>query len=124
MPDDGFMTISAAQADSFYTEVLQNDEVWTIQDPEGIPSPLNAEGVRAMPFWSLRDRAEDAVSSTSAYADFNIVAVPLQEWRSAWLTGMRDDGMLVGINWTGGNVTGADLDPEEVERSLDSREFS
>lgn len=124
MPDDGLMTISAGQADAFYSEILQNDEVWTIQDPEGIPSPLNAEGVRAMPFWSLRDRAEDAVSNTSAYADFNIVAVPLQEWRSAWLAGMRDDGMLVGINWPGGNVTGADLDPEEVERSLDSREFS
>lgn len=124
MPDDGFMTISAAQADAFYSEILQNDEVWTIQDPEGIPSPMNAEGVRAMPFWSLRDRAEDAVSNTSAYADFNIVAVTLQEWRSAWLAGMRDDGMLVGINWTGGSVIGDDIDPEEVERNLDAREFS
>lgn len=117
------MTISAEQADAFFGEILASGEVWTIQDAEGIPSPMNDHGIRAMPFWSLRDRVEDAVSNTSAYAEFNIVAVPLQEWRSAWLAGLRDDGMLVGVNWSGGG-TGDDLDPEEVERGLDSREFN
>lgn len=118
------MTISAAQANAFYTEALANSEVWTIQDPEGIPSPMNTEGVRAMPFWSLSSRAETFVENVAAYAGFVVVAVPLSEWRSRWLPGLSDDGMLAGLNWSGESATGDDIDPEDVERILDAREYS
>lgn len=118
------MTISATQADSFYAEALANSEVWTIQDAEGIPSPMNAEGVRAMPFWSLSSRAETVVENVAAYSGFAVVAVPLSEWRSRWLPGLTDDGMLAGLNWSGDAATGYDADPEDVERNLDAHEYS
>lgn len=33
------MSVSAASADAFYTEVLKRDEVWAIHDAKGFPAP-------------------------------------------------------------------------------------
>jgi hypothetical protein len=51
------MTASAAHADAFYVEVLRERQVWTIRDGGGFPAPA-AGGVRAMPFWSSRNRVQ------------------------------------------------------------------
>jgi hypothetical protein len=75
------MSVSAAQADAFYREVLQRHEVWTIRDDNGFPAPLS-DGKRAMPFWSAKSRAELIVAEVDAYQGFSVVAVPLAEWRA------------------------------------------
>lgn len=49
------MNLSAAQAERFYTEALRHSGVWAIRDAGGYPAPENADGGRAMPFWSLLD---------------------------------------------------------------------
>jgi hypothetical protein len=71
----GAMSISAAQADAFYKEVLEHGEVWTIRDAGGFPAP-EADGVRAMLFWSLASRAQRVIDAVSAYAGFDAVALP------------------------------------------------
>ncbi len=55
------MTPSAAQAAAFYDEVLGTGEVWTLKDDASFPAPENHSGARAMPFWSLRSRAEHVI---------------------------------------------------------------
>jgi len=100
------MTTSAAQAEVFYTEVLDSGEVWTIQDAAGYPAPENSDGRRAMPFWSKRSRAERIVGRVAAYAAFDVTRIPMDEWRARWLPGLQRDGMLLGLNWSGGAATG------------------
>lgn len=112
------MTVSAAQAGAFYDEARREHSVWTIRDANGIPAPLNADGVRSMPFWSLRSRADRVIHQVDAYADFEPVEVSVDEFRQRWLPGLARDGLLVGLNWSGAGATGYDLTPEDVERNL------
>ena len=46
-----------------------------------IPAPLNGEGVRATPFWSLQSRAEKLIRTVPAYAGFTTMQIQLREWR-------------------------------------------
>jgi hypothetical protein len=112
---------SAAQADAFYNEILAGGSVWTLRDSDGIPAPETPEG-RAMPFWSLRSRVERVISTVAAYSGFEVEEIRLEDWRSRWLPGLANDGLRVGINWSGSRATGFDLPSEDVERNLTARE--
>ena len=114
------MTVSAAQADAFYKEVLAHGEVWGIRDVDGFPAP-RSDGRRAMPFWSSRSRAQRVIDSVEAYQSFKVVSLPLEQWRTRWLPGLKRDGVDVGLNWSGARATGYDLDPDDVESNLSSR---
>jgi hypothetical protein len=115
------MSASAAQADAFYREVVEHSTVWGVRDTDGFPAPEAPEG-RAMPFWSLRSRAEGIVAKVPAYAGFEVVSLPLDVWRSRWLPGLQRDGLRVGLNWSGEEATGYDLLPSEVEAGLAARD--
>ena len=67
------MTVGAAQADAFYREAVDHGCVWTIRDEGGLPAPMTDSGQRAMPFWSLRSRAQRVVETVPAYAGFAVV---------------------------------------------------
>ncbi|MDP9393823.1 MAG: DUF2750 domain-containing protein [Actinomycetota bacterium] len=112
------MSTSAAQAAAFYEEASRGGHVWTVRDGDGIPAPKAADGVRAMPFWSKRSRVERVVSTVPAYANFEVVAVPLDEFRSRWLPGLERDGLLVGLNWSGERASGYDVEPAAVQQAL------
>ena len=115
------MTTSAAQADTFYREALENQTVWSVRDEGGFPAPETPEG-RAMPFWSLASRAKRVVESVPAYGGFDVVPIPLADWRGRWLPGLERDGIRAGLNWSGSAATGYDLPPQDVERNLTARE--
>ncbi len=111
------VSVSAAQANAFYGEVIEHSTVWGVRDTEGFPAPETPEG-RAMPFWSLQSRAEAIVAKVPAYQGFTVLSLPLDEWRSRWLPGLQRDGIRVGLNWSGGGATGYDLLADEVEANL------
>ncbi|OAH51068.1 DUF2750 domain-containing protein [Microbacterium oleivorans] len=112
------MTVSAAHMSSFFSEVLTHQEVFTISDEGGVPAPKNADGRRAMPFWSLETRAQRIIEGVSTYRAFTPIRLTLEEFRARWLPGLTGDGLLVGINWSGETATGYDLTPGEVESRL------
>jgi hypothetical protein len=64
---------AAAQADALYSEVLESGTVWTLRDAGGFPAPMNGDGQRSMPFWSLRSRVERVIAAVPAYASFEVV---------------------------------------------------
>ena len=115
------MTVSAAHADAFYEEALIVGAVWALRDDNGFPAPENVDGQRAMPFWSKDTRAATVVKVVEAYGGFQVVRIPLAEWRDRWLPGLARDGLLVGLNWSGGRATGYDVAPLDVEESLAAR---
>ncbi|MFC5178184.1 DUF2750 domain-containing protein [Nocardioides taihuensis] len=117
------MTVSAAQADAFYREALEHGTVWSVRDESGFPAPETPEG-RAMPFWSLQSRAQQVVESVPVYDGFEVVPIPLTDWRSRWLPGLERDGVRAGLNWSGSAATGYDVPPQDVERNLSAREGS
>lgn len=112
------MSVSATHATVFYEEILKNGEVWAIRDAGGLPAPLNGDGDRSMPFWSLRSRAERVIANVPDYRDFEPMAIRLDAWRTRWIDGLEGDGILVGLNWTGARATGYDFRPAEVRTRL------
>lgn len=122
MRQNSGVTVSAAQASAFYREVLRDGQVWGIRDENGFPSPVNTDGFRAMPFWSLRSRAERVIATVEAYAGFEPVPIGLDEFRTRWLPGLVGDALLVGLNWSGERPTGYDVAPADVEARFVSME--
>lgn len=112
------MTVSAAHLSAFFSEVLTHQAVFTIRDAGGVPAPKGADGRRAMPFWSLETRAQRVLEGVPAYRSFTPIRLTLEEFRARWLPGLAEDGLLVGINWSGKAATGYVLAPDEVEARL------
>jgi hypothetical protein len=46
------------------------------------------------------------------------VEIVLSDFRERWLAGLKNDGLQVGVNWSGATATGYDMSPIEVERRL------
>ena len=114
------MTPSAANSARFFTEAIRDGALWTVRDTDGIPAPTNDDGERAMPFWSLRSRAERVRDTSPEYRSFEVVSIPLDDFRTNWLPGLSRDGLKVGVNWAGVRATGYELSPEEVKTRLDA----
>ncbi len=72
-----------------------------------------------MPFWSSRARAERAVQ-TEAYRGFEPVELTWEEFAERWLPGLESDGLRAGVNWSGPRLTGYDLGPADVRRSVEA----
>ncbi len=113
------MSLSAAQAQAFFTELGSDGSVWTVEDDDGVPAPQGANGRRSMPFWSRRSRAERVILQVPEYAGFRPLEVPRADFESRWLPGLERDGLSVGLNWSGSGATGYDLTPAEVRARLD-----
>jgi len=107
------MSLSAAQAAAFVSEAKESGSVWAIRDAGGYPAPMNAEGSRAMPFWSKRSRVEKIINSVPAYGGFEPEEIVLGRWLE-WLPGLEKDGLEIGLNWYGKRVTGYHLQVQDV----------
>jgi hypothetical protein len=112
------VTQLASQAAAWRAEVRARGTVWTIEDEDGIPAPRNADGERSMPFWSTQRRVEKLIASVPAYAGFRPRRLPLEQFRTQWLDGLDRDGLLVGINWSGGRAAGYDVQAQDVREWL------
>lgn len=115
------MSVAAAQAEAFYTEVARDGLVFTVRDDGGIPAPMTSSGQRSMPFWSKRSRAQKIVDNVEAYAGMRIVEIVLDDWLAKWLAGLETDGLLAGLNWSGRNAVGYDVAPADAARNLAAR---
>ena len=114
------MTQSSAQLVQFFSEIAKYNMVWTIKDNNGFPAPLGTNGKRAMPFWSSKIRAETLIQNVNAYHGFQPISIDIYVFQSSWLLGLKKDNLLVGINWTGKNATGFDIEPEQVLKNLEN----
>jgi hypothetical protein len=114
------MSISAINADSFVSEVLNGAQVWSIRDRDGFPTSTNGSGETAMPFWSSEKRAISIIKSVPTYCDFTPVMIPLATFIERWLPGLQKDSLYCGLNWTGARATGYDLSPADLMARLEA----
>jgi hypothetical protein len=114
------MSQAASQAWAFYREVAAKRVLWTIRDDNGFPAPMTSSGRRAQPFWSTRSRVERVIKSAAAYADFEPHEVSWEDFCNKWVPTLTGGAFLVGVNWSGKNVVGYDIEPEQVQQSVQS----
>jgi hypothetical protein len=104
------MTESSLEAAAFYRNVATHRRLWTLRDAGGYPAPVTASGQRAQPFWSTRKLAEWFMQTVPAYRGLEVVEVAWDEFRDRWIPGFAAAGVLIGADWTGPALTGADYD--------------
>jgi hypothetical protein len=110
------MSLSGAHRAAFRREVSQAGSVYSIRDLGGCPTPKDADGNRAVPFWSKSSRARKVIDQVAAYRGFDVVEIAADDWLERWLPGLHHDGYLVGVNWAGARATGYDMAPARVIR--------
>lgn len=115
------MSIAAAHAHTFYRQVAKEKRVWTIRDEGGFPAPKGFKGNRAQPFWSSLSRLEKIKKNVPAYADFSACEITWEMFRDEWLPGLKKDGVLIGVNWSGDRAIGYDLEPGEVRDAIEAQ---
>jgi hypothetical protein len=94
--------------------------VWTIRDEAGFPAPLSSSGERAQPFWSSRSRAERIIKTVQEYSGFVAVEISWQVFCEKWVPGLTQDGIKVGVNWSGTRAVGYDMDPERLKANVEA----
>ena len=112
------MSQAASQAWAFYRQVAATRTLWTIRDGGGYPAPMGSRGQRAQPFWSSRSRTERIIKTVPAYSGFTPYEVTWEDFCSTWVPRLAADGLFIGVNWSGMNATGYDLEPERVQQSV------
>ncbi|NLF32030.1 MAG: DUF2750 domain-containing protein [Planctomycetes bacterium] len=113
------MSQAGSQATALYRQVAETRAVWTVRDEGGFPAPKNAAGQRAQPFWSSRSRVERIIRTVPAYAGFEPHEISWENFCQRWVPGLKKDGILVGVNWSGKRAIGYDLDPEQLQRNVE-----
>jgi hypothetical protein len=103
------MSLSGAHRAAFRREAPQEGRVFSIRDEGGYPITRDDDGYRALPFWSKSSRAQRVIGQVPAFAGFDVVDIPLDDWLDRWLPGLEREGVLVGLNWAGPRATGYDL---------------
>lgn len=71
-----------------------------------------------MPFWSSKTRVEKIIKTAAAYASFEPHSITLDDFLNDWIPGLKKDGLLIGVNWSGPKATGYDIAPDEVKASI------
>jgi hypothetical protein len=113
------MSQSSLHANAFYKDVAKNRKVWSIRDKGGVPAPKGDVGKRAMPFWSTIQRAQKVVANSEAYSGFDTFELSWDVFRDKWLVGLEQDGLLVGVNWSGQTAVGYDVEPATVKEAIE-----
>ena len=72
-----------------------------------------------MPFWSSLSRVKLIIKRVPAYSVFEPHEITWEVFRDRWLPGLKKDGVLVGVNWSGERAKGYDLDSEWVRKAVE-----
>jgi uncharacterized protein DUF2750 len=95
--------------DRFIDEANELEVVWNLQSKDGFAVCESSEfdDTQVMPFWSSEQDASAAC--TDDWSGYQAHPVRFDEFIDAWLHGMDEDGIYVGINWN------SELDGVEIE---------
>lgn len=103
--------ISARECyESFIDEVLDTEVIWGLCAEEGwaVCDSNDFEGRQAMPFWSNEKLAQ--ALCVEDWSDYKATPIRFDEFIDAWLHGMHEDEVLVGINWDD-ELVGPEIEP-------------
>jgi hypothetical protein len=114
------MADSGIEMDGFFEEAMAGGRVHTFSE-NGNYIVYEVKGSEIIPFWSSLARMEAIRSEIPKYAKFGIQTLELPAFLSEMLSRMDEEGILVGLNWTGNRLTGFNAEPEEVKRNFESR---
>ena len=99
------------------------EEVWGLRDEGGWVTTADDEGRAHFPVWP--HPAYAAACAEGDWAGAEPEAIPLNEWRTAWLPGMKADDLPVTVFPVPGSLLGVAVSParldDDLQRELDEQ---
>ena len=105
-------------ADEFVSTVAQQGEAFTFLTGEDYPI-FTMHEAEVMPFWSSRKLAEQVQRDHAEYREFKIARVEFDRLHQTILPEMAEQGVLIGVNWSGKELMGFDQSADELLDALD-----
>lgn len=112
------MSNAASQASKFYEQAVNDGKVFTVLDADSFLVFPMAEG-DTVPFWSSATRIERVQAAHPKYRAYTIDEIPLGEFLSKVIPLLSEEGIRIGVNWSGKNLTGYDLSPSDLLKNLE-----
>jgi|APFre7841882724_1041349.scaffolds.fasta_scaffold16944_4 hypothetical protein len=106
-----------ANHDLFLARVQETGLVWGLMGEDGWAACESGEyeGEIVFPFWS--EEADARLHCVDEWAAYVPSSIQLETFCEHWLSGMDDDGILVGTNWDA-ELTGLETEPLELAEAL------
>lgn len=103
--------------ESFLQEVLTNEEVWLLQNDEGMAcqSSLEYEGRMCILIWSNFVLAES--EREGDFEELESVNLPLVDFIFKWLPNMQDEQVICALNWREDDG-GMEVEPKDLLEHL------
>lgn len=94
----------------FIDQANELEIVWNLQSEDGFALCESSEfdDTQVMPFWSLEKEASAAC--VEDWKGYKPNPIRLDDFIDAWLHGLDEDGLYVGINWSA-ELEGAEVEP-------------
>ena len=94
----------------FVDQANELEIVWNLKSTDGFAICESSEfdDAQVMPFWSLEKDAKDAC--VDDWIIYKPNPVRIDDFIDAWLHGMDEDEMYVGINWNS-ELEGVEIEP-------------
>ncbi len=101
----------------FIARAIELETVWFLENDEGAAYVESGEDTEAVVllFWS--ERADAKRARKTGFKECEVVELSLLEFLFKWLSGMAEDEVLVGVNWTGAPKE-LELDAEQLQDDL------
>ncbi|MEO9654789.1 DUF2750 domain-containing protein [Marinomonas sp.] len=111
--DTFFLLNSADRYDKLVKTIRQGLSLWTLADSEGcLIIALGQDKV--LPIWPSQQHAESW--GKSEYEGFSGLEITAENWQEKWLSGMSNDGFMVGA---APNLAGECIVSSAQEHALD-----
>jgi hypothetical protein len=109
----------SADTSAFYRDVAKNHRLWTARRDGTYAAATTRAGNAVQPFWSSLGRIQRIIKNVRPYARSEAVELSWTDFRDHWLPRFRAQGILVGVNWSGADASGYDLEPDWVHHCVE-----
>ena len=111
------MSIAAAQAEKFYSQIVKEKRVFTFtNDGEYLVFPIS--GYEVVPFWSSLSRMKTTQKNHEKYQKHKITELSLTEFMEDIFELLEGEKIHIGINWSGKKLVGYDCTVSDVKKNL------
>ena len=111
------MTVASIHASKFHEQVVRDGKVFTFTE-EGEFLVFRIREFEVVPFWSSRSRMIRIQEEHAKYSRFAIDEISFDEFYVKTLKQLEDEGIHVGLNWSGVRLVGYDTSVEDLRKCL------
>jgi hypothetical protein len=101
----------------FIKRIIQSETVWYLSGPNGTAmcESYDFQDADVLLFWSDKPYAQRA--KNSEFNEYEVTSMSLFDFLFRWLTGMTEDGLIAGTNWTG-DLVELEFEPEDLKNEI------